>query len=304
MNYIFYPKKTKILFYGHNGWIGKMYTDYLESKFPKIKVVKGNARIDCETEILKEIKAYHPTHIVSFTGRTHGEIDGQNINTIDYLEYPGKLVENMRDNLYGPLNLAAICKANDIHYTYLGTGCIFDSPDINGPAPEKFNEKSLPNYFGSSYSVVKGFTDRLIRNFGVLNLRIRMPISYIPDKRNFISKITNYEYICSIPNSMTVLEEFFPIFTDLIQNNKTGTYNCTNPGIISHNEILDLYKKIVDRDFTWKNMSIEEQSRILKSDRSNNSLDTSKLQEKYPKLRNIHDAVIVALNKMHLKINN
>ena len=42
----------------------------------------------------------------------------------------------------------------------------------------------------------------------VLNLRIRMPITGEPNARNFITKITNYEKICSIKNSMTVLPEF------------------------------------------------------------------------------------------------
>ena len=36
-----------------------------------------------------------------------------------------KLVENMRDNLWGPMVIAQICKENDIHFTYMGTGCIF-----------------------------------------------------------------------------------------------------------------------------------------------------------------------------------
>ena len=301
----FFCKKQDpvILFYGHGGWIGTMYIEYLHSNFPNISIVKGNARIDNDTEVTHEIEKSNPTHIISFTGRTHGVIDGNPVNTIDYLEYPGKLIENVRDNLYGPINLARICKKHNIHYTYLGTGCIFNSKSIESGFPETFNEDSLPNYFGSGYSVVKGFTDRLIRDYPVLNLRIRMPISSVPDKRNFITKISRYEYVCSIKNSMTVLEDFFPIFTDLIVKKKNGAYNCTNPGIISHNEILEMYKQIVDNKFTWKNMTLEQQNAILKSERSNNSLDTKKIQQSYPKLRNINDAIIVTLNKMALKLD-
>ena len=289
-------KKPVILFYGHRGWIGGLYTDYLESNFPKVKVIKGFSRIEDTSDVIYEIDLYNPTHVVSFTGRTHGMIDNKLVNTIDYLEYPGKLVENVRDNLYGPLNLAIICNKMGVHYTYLGTGCIFDSET------EKFTENSLPNYFGSGYSVVKGFTDRLIKEFPVLNLRIRMPISSTPNDRNFINKITKYQYICSIPNSMTVLDDFFPIFTDLILSKKTGTYNCTNPGVISHNQILTFYKQIIDTGFTWKNMSLEEQSKILKSARSNNHLDTTKVESEYPKLKGIHDSMIIVLNKMKLKV--
>ena len=296
-------KKPTILLYGHRGWIGSMYFDFLQLNYPKLKIIKGDARIEISDEVIEEINDHHPTHIVSFTGRTHGKIGNENINTIDYLEYPGKLVENVRDNLYGPLNLAIICKKKNIHYTYLGTGCIFNSLGIDSKTPQMFSEKSLPNYFGSGYSVVKGFTDRLIKEFPVLNLRIRMPISSIPNNRNFINKITTYEYICSIPNSMTVLDEFFPIFTDLILCKKTGTFNCTNPGIISHDQILTMYKEIIDPNFTWKNMNLEEQSKMLKSDRSNNYLDTSKIENEFPKLKNIHDSMIIVLNKMKLRMN-
>ncbi len=295
----FFSSKPKILIYGHRGWIGSMYLEYLEMSRSNLEVVQGQARIDSDA-VINEINKVKPTHIISFTGRTHGTIDNKVINTIDYLEYPGKLVENVRDNLYGPIHLATICEKLGIHYTYIGTGCIFNSDGLETNSPQTFNEESLPNYFGSGYSVVKGFTDRLMKKFNVLNLRIRMPISSKPNDRNFINKITKYPFICSIPNSMTVLDDFFPIFTDLMLKKKTGTYNCTNPGVISHDQILAIYRDTIDPTFTWKNMTLEQQSKMLKSDRSNNYLDTSKIAKKYPKLRNIHDSIIIVINKMKL----
>ena len=115
----------------------------------------------------------------------------------------------------------------------------------------------------------------------VLNLRIRMPITGIPNSRNFITKITNYEKICSIPNSMTILPELLPLVLTLAERKESGTINITNPGLISHNEILEMYKEIVDPDFSWKNFSQEEQSKILDSDRSNNFMDTTKLESSF-----------------------
>ena len=52
-----------------------------------------------------------------------------------------------------------------------------------------------------------------------------------------------------------------------------------------------MYKEIVDPLFTWKNFSQQEQRKILASERSNNFLDTSKLQNLFPEVRNIKDAV-------------
>ena len=279
------------LIYGSNGWIGQQFIDILKSK--NINFVEGKSRVDNYSELFKEIHLLHPTHIISFIGRTHGKIGNKIYSTIDYLEQDGKLVENVRDNLFSPLLLAQICRELDIHYTYLGTGCIFKyNEDDFGLEQNGFNEDSLPNFFGSSYSAVKGFTDRLMHTYdNVLNLRIRMPITGEKNSRNFITKITTYDKICSIPNSMTVLPELLPVVLDMMQKNVVGTMNLTNPGLISHNEMLEMYREIVDPKFKWNNFSAEEQRKILDSDRSNNYLDTTRLETLYPKVDNIKTAV-------------
>ena len=284
----------KIIVYGGKGWIGKQFLSILNNAGKDY--VSLNTRIENTEDVEKDIKKYQPTHIISFTGRTHGSIEGKKYSTIDYLEQSGKLRENVRDNLLGPILLSNLCKKNRIHYTYLGTGCIFKY-DENHPYEKEENgflEQDLPNFFGSSYSTVKGVTDQLmskLNNETTLNLRIRMPITNIDNPRNFITKITTYEKICSIKNSMTVLPDLLPLVLDMMQHQYVGTMNLTNPGLISHNEILSLYKKYVDPNFTWKNFSIEEQKQILASDRSNNYLDTYRLESLYPTVKNIKDSL-------------
>ena len=285
----------KIIVYGSKGWIGSQFVDIL--KHSGKDFVCLNTRIENIEDVTRDINEYNPTHIVSFTGRTHGSIDGKKYSTIDYLEQPGKLKENIRDNLLGPLILSKICRKHRIHYTYLGTGCIFKYDESHPYEKEEngFKETDFPNFFGSSYSTVKGATDQLIRIIEdtptTLNLRIRMPITNIDNPRNFITKITTYEKICSIKNSMTVLPELLPIVLDMMEKQYVGTMNLTNPGLISHNEILTMYKQYVDPNFTWKNFSIEEQRKILASDRSNNYLDTKRLESLYPNVKNIRDSV-------------
>ena len=269
-----------VLMYGSNGWIGNQFINVLIKN--NINYVSGTSRLDNEVTLYKEIEKINPTHVVSFTGRTHGKIGNVDYTTIDYLEQDGKLLENVRDNLYAPILLSEICKRKQIHCSYLGTGCIFkfDEEHPFGKEENGFNEASLPNFFGSSYSVVKGFTDRLMKLYddNVLNLRIRMPLTGEQNPRNFITKITTYEKICSVPNSMTVLPELLPMVLSMMKDKKTGTINLTNPGLISHNEILEMFKEIVDHDFTYQNFSQEEQRKILAADRSNNFLDTTKIR--------------------------
>jgi dTDP-4-dehydrorhamnose reductase len=282
----------KILFFGSRGWIGKQFGDYLNNN--GITYISTDVRADDEKAVEAEIKLYSPTHIISFIGRTHGE----EYNTIDYLELPGKLTDNIRDNLYSPLILSILCEKYNIHYTYLGTGCIFSSDD---PTKTYIDDDEKPNFFGSSYSIVKGFTDRLQHMYSnnTLNLRIRMPIVNFEHHRNFLTKIFKYKKICSMPNSMTVLEDMFPVIMDMIIKNTTGTFNLVNKGLIEHNDILEMYKEHVDTSFTWENFSIEEQDATLLSKRSNIQLSTDKLYELYPNIPDIKTSVEKCITQYH-----
>lgn len=57
----------------------------------------------------------------------------------------------------------------------------------------------------------------------------------------------------------------------------TGIMNFTNPGAISHNQVLSLYKQYIDPEFSWQNFTVEEQARVIKAPRSNNLLDTTRV---------------------------
>jgi hypothetical protein len=56
--------------------------------------------------------------------------------------------------------------------------------------------------------------------------------------------------------------------------------------------VLQLYKDYCDPDFTWKNFSIEEQSKILAAPRSNNKLDTTKIESAFPGILDIRSSLI------------
>jgi dTDP-glucose 4,6-dehydratase len=294
----------RILVYGSKGWIGKQFVNLLITE--NIEFFEGKSRVNCIDDVNNEIDKLKPTNVISFIGRTHGKMNDKVFTTIDYLEQEGKLVENIRDNLFSPIILADLCSKKKIHYTYLGTGCIFkfDKEHPFGEEKNGFTEKSEPNFFGSSYSIVKGFTDQLMSLYkdNVLNLRIRMPITGEKNERNFITKIVNYDKICSVPNSMTVLPELLPCVIEMLKSKITGNMNLTNPGLISHNEILSMYKEIVNPLFTWKNFSQEEQRKILAADRSNNFLDTNKLTNLFPNIKNIKDSVREYLIKYKINL--
>lgn len=290
----------KVLLYGADGWIGSKVVSLLENAGHT--VIKGKMRAEDQAGLTTEIRSVNPSHMMSFIGRTHGVIDTKLYSTIDYLEQPGKIKENVRDNLYSPLVLALLAQQFKIHFTYMGTGCIFEYDEAHpfGEEVHGFTEDDVPNFFGSGYSTVKGYTDRLMHILDdyVLNVRIRMPITSEIHPRNFITKITRYEKICSVPNSMTVLDELLPIMIDMAHQGHTGTVNLTNPGLITHNEILEMYREIVDPDFSWATFTIEEQAQILAAGRSNNFMDTSRLTTLYPSVTPIKGAIRATLTAM------
>jgi 3,5-epimerase/4-reductase len=278
----------KWLLYGSRGWIGRQVVDLLRGE----DVVEGHARADQMDDVMREITEVKPDRVICTIGR----IMGPNCPNIDYLEQQGKLVENLRDNLQGPLNLADVCQQLGIHLTYLGTGCIYEYNEthpMSNPTQLGYTEEDKPNFTGSQYSAVKGMTDQLIRRYKTaLNVRIRMPIANdFTHPHDFVTKILHYPKIISIPNSMSYLPELLPIMLDLARNKVIGTVNLTNPGVITHAEILDLYQLYIDPSYKYQIMDLAELERHTKSRRSNNYLDTTKLERMYPRVRHIREAV-------------
>ena len=261
----------KVLVFGAKGWIGQQFISNTTHT-----IVEAKTRPENYQEAFDEIQQVNPVCVISFLGRTYGTTqDDKLIPSIDYLELPGKLYENMRDNFYAPYNLATICEKQNRHFVYLGTGCIYTYTDDK----KIFTEEDKPNFFGSGYSTVKGYTDQILRNFNnTLQLRIRMPVSKLVSGRNLIDKLVAYPNICSIPNSMTVLDDMWSIIDKMIEVRECGVYNLTNPGVTEHNWILEQYQKFINPEHSWNIISYDEQMKYIKCERSNNEMTTKRLE--------------------------
>jgi UDP-glucose 4,6-dehydratase len=136
--------------------------------------------------------------------------------------------------------------------------------------------------------------EELLKEYdNVCTLRVRMPISSdLSNPRNFITKIARYDKVVNIPNSMTILDELLPISIEMAKRDCRGIWNFTNPGVVSHNEILEMYKKYINPDFKWTNFTLEEQAKVIVAPRSNNEMDASKLKAEFPQLLSIKDSLI------------
>ena len=261
-----------LVFGGATGWIGQQMCALLRSRGHE--AIVAQARLEKTEQVAAEIDAAKPTHVFNCAGLTGRP-------NVDWCE--DHKDEVIRVNLVGTLALLDACESRGLHCTNFATGCIYtyDAAHPVGGAP--FTERDPPNYEGSFYSVTKGMVDRLSPLYKhVLTLRLRMPISDDLSPRNFVTKISGYARVINVPNSVTVLHDLLPVALALAERRTAGLFNFTNPGVISHNQVLDLYKEIVDKDFWYENFTEEEQAKVLKAGRCNNHLDVAKLQAAVP----------------------
>lgn len=205
--------------------------------------------------------------------------------------------ETVRSNVLGPLVLAQECAKRGIFMAHIGSGSVYQG-DNGGRG---FSEMDLPNDSGSLYGLSKVISERALVAFPVLQLRIRLPIDSEPGPKNLITKLVKYRKVISAQNSVTVIPDFLEAAKLLIERRKTGIYNVTNPGTITHQEILNLYREVVDAGFTYEVMGAEELAKVTKAGRSNCILSTTKLAGEGVSMRPVKDAVraTIAAYAMH-----
>lgn len=240
-----------------------------------IECFLSETRIENREDVARELDEIKPTHVLMAAGITGRP-------NIDWCE--DHKPETLRVNVIGTLNVADLTFMRGIHCTIYATGCIFKYDDAHPLGSGiGFDEDAAPNFDESFYSKTKGYMEPMLKCYpNCMILRVRMPISDDLFHRNFVTKIVKYERVVNIPNSMTVLTEMLPASLAMAKKGLTGVYNFTNPGVISHNEVLDLYKKYIDPTYTYKNFTVEEQAKVIKAGRSNNELDTTKLMKDLP----------------------
>lgn len=286
--------ETFLVFGGKTGWIGQKIVMLLQEQGQTVAC--ATSRLENRADVLAEIGKVNPDCIINAAGVTGRP-------NVDWCE--DHKIETIRANIIGALNLADCAYIKNIHCITLSTGCIYEY-DAQHPVYSGigFKEEEAPNFHGSFYSHTKTMLDNLLTYYpNVLILRLRMPISDDLSPRNFITKISRYAKVINIPNSMTILHDLLPLIPEMANRKLSGTYNFVNPGTLSHNEILDLYKKYIDPNFSYTNFTIEEQNSILKAARSNNELDTCKLLNEFPNIPTAKESIENVFKRMQEDIS-
>ncbi|WKX93936.1 hypothetical protein Q1695_011309 [Nippostrongylus brasiliensis] len=279
------PKKSvkmHVALYGGKGYVGQALQKVLEERQIPFVLAKSKVGVDLDPDVEAELATLNVTHVVCCTGRTHGN----GINTIEYLEGGPEIVyENVRDNMYSATALAHFCRKLGLHYTYVGTGYIFAYDEEHPIGGKGFTEEDIPTFFGSSYSVVKGFTDRQMSYFNQkgwenINARITLPLTFdIDQPRNILTKIITYKEIFDLPVSISILPDCFDALLSLMERRFGGTINLVNPQPISLYQIVRLYKEIVDPNVDPQPIGTDsERGKVLLATKGNCALDTTLLE--------------------------
>ncbi|MBI2109554.1 sugar nucleotide-binding protein, partial [Candidatus Woesearchaeota archaeon] len=248
----------KYLIFG-NGYVGNKFKSHFGGQ-----AALSAARISEKQDVINEISKCNPEWIINCIGKTGRP-------NIDWCE------EHREETIFGnviiPNIIANACETTGKKMLHIGSGCIYQG-DNKGTG---FSEEDRQNFFGSLYSRTKAISESWLKP---------RPVLHLSNERNLIHKLIKYKQIISERNSITVLEDLIAASETLMNRGLSGIYNATNPGHITHAEILDLYKRIVDPKFTYELIPYEELRKNLKADRSNCVLNTEKI-EKEVRLRPI-----------------
>lgn len=194
---------------------------------------------------------------------------------------------NLNVNL--PVTMAAMCKTLNIPYIHISSGCIYTGYD------KEYTETDEPNFgLGSDtsswYSKTKHAAEIALKNTDSYIMRIRMPFCDQNHERNFLNKVLKYDNLIDFQNSMTRIEDFVEFigkFVTKIQNErntlpwnrsvKPGLYNVCNPGSVSIQQCVKLFKDNGISNANWKFVDIKTLD--LKANRSNCVLNCDKIQK-------------------------
>lgn len=62
----------KWLIYGHQGWIGAYFCNFLKENHHQIELVSPSSRADSIEGVIRDLDEFHPDRVLSFIGRTSG----------------------------------------------------------------------------------------------------------------------------------------------------------------------------------------------------------------------------------------
>lgn len=250
----------KLLLLGHTGYIGSWILKHFQEKGHDIQTIKVD--VTDRSQVQQALAEVKNSIVINATGKT-------GTPNVDWCE--DHRLETAKVNITGAINVCEVASKQGNYILQIGSGCIF-----SGGAEHAFTEEDEPNFFGSFYSQTKAVAESALKEIpNVCVLRIRMPLQGSPHQKNLLDKLRKYDQILSLPNSVTIIEDFMPFLERVIEKKPTGVLNAVNPGAYEHRDLLELYREKIDPSKKFEYISLAEFAGMTKAARSNCVLSTA-----------------------------
>jgi dTDP-4-dehydrorhamnose reductase len=202
-------------------------------------------------------------------------------------------------NVLLPLKISKICKALNINYIHISSGCIYSGYE------KEFTEEDAPNFglydHSSFYSKSKHAFETL-NDYGC-TIRVRMPFGDDLHERSFITKILKYDNLVNYKNSKTYLPDLCNFIEYIVDNsinaNKIGLINFVNPEAKDTEFLVERMKVFNSyQNKNWKFVDIKDIN--ITAPRSNCVLSIDKLKSMFPDfhIETEADAIEMALTNI------
>jgi 3,5-epimerase/4-reductase len=180
-------------------------------------------------------------------------------------------------NVLYPMQVVKLCNQYKIPVIHIGSGCIYSGYE------KEFTEEDIPNFGiysneSSYYSKCKHVFETFAKEFNCYVLRIRIPFTDILTRKNYFSKLLNYDTLINELNSVTSLNDFDEFVVRFISTKpEYGIYNVVNPEPVKAEEVVEILKdnKIVNSK--WRFIELKDLN--TKANRSNCVLTTDKIKD-------------------------
>lgn len=210
----------------------------------------------------------HVINCSGFTGRPN----------VDEAEIKKKECCNL--NVVIPLRISKTCKALDINFIHISSGCIYSGYE------KEFTEEDEPNfgvYDNSSFYSKTKHSFEMLNDYGC-TIRVRMPFSNDLNERSYITKILKYDNLVNYKNSKTYISDLCSFIEHVITSNiivnKIGLINFVNPEAKDTEYIVSRMKMYGLENKNWKFVDITDID--IKAPRSNCVLSIEKLKNMFP----------------------
>ena len=250
--------------------------------------VFADKRINSKQDVIDLIDFHQPEVVLNAAG-----VRGK--PNVDWCE--DHQLETIKGNTELPIIIAKACQEKNIYLLHIGSGCIFYGDSSH--EDKKWRENDFGNPL-TVYSRAKWAADLVLSTLPNVGIgRIRMPIDYIPSPNNMIGKLVSFPKVIDVENSVTIIDDMINVFYQLMEKRAEGIFHVTNPGILKHREIIELYKEFVDSSHTneWINNDELVAQGLAKKERSNNFLHSENLEKFNIKMREVHEAMRDVMEK-------